>query len=184
MAKTRLKIRMEVSQIKFSALHLSTFLVLWAKQLPVKSLVSIDTDVNNQIIFRCSALKQIQSSDAQFWKPLFRIVTAIIPWGFNLHCWFQFPEVVFLSRSWLQSSSIRNDWNLLGFRTCGGMWECYINFVNISTMLLLFQTQNIKLAYVLFFSTAVGTFEPVVFVMSCLRERFYWKFLFVFSFSI
>lgn len=70
---------MEVSQIKFSALHLSTLLVLWAKQLPVKSLVSIDTNVNNQIIFRCSALKQIQSSDAQFWKPLFRIVTAIIP---------------------------------------------------------------------------------------------------------
>lgn len=79
MAKTRLKIRMEVSQIKFSALHLSTFIVLWAKQLPVKSLVSIDTDMNNQIIFRRSALKQIQSSDAQFWKTMFRTVTVIIP---------------------------------------------------------------------------------------------------------
>lgn len=55
------------------------------------------------------------------------------------------------------------------------VWVCENVILILLTFLpcfYCFKHKKIKLAYILFFSTAVGTSEPVVF-MSSLRERFY-----------
>lgn len=126
------------------------------------------------------------SSGAQFWKILCRIIIVIILWNSNLNCCFQLPW----SRVSIEKLAVT-------FRALGmigiclglehvGVWENVL-LIYISAMLLLFQTWNIKLAYVLF-SIAVELLRQL-FLLLYISEGYFlfffnWKFLFVFAFSI
>lgn len=123
------------------------------------------------------------SSGVQFWKILFRIVIVIILWNSNLNSWFQLPwSCVAIEKLAVTFPALGMLGIFFGLEFVG-VWENVL--IYISTMLLLFQTWNVKLAYVLF-SMAVELLRQL-FLLLYISEGFFFfnvKFLFVFTFSI